>query len=74
MALSATSSPGGTCRKRITGEGGIRSQWLATRVSGIFTRSAARNRISLITPGQASASTQMRPLAELESGIWLILR
>jgi hypothetical protein len=40
-------------------DGGTRRFWLATSVSGICTRSAARNRISLITFGHASASTQI---------------
>ncbi|SAG93470.1 Uncharacterised protein [Enterobacter cloacae] len=40
-------------------EGGTRIFWFATSVSGICTRSAARNKISLITFGHASASTQI---------------
>src|SRR5690606_601304 len=41
-------------------EPGVLSHWLATRVTGTLARSAARNRMSLIGPGQASASTQIR--------------
>ena len=40
-------------------EGGVRSGLFATSVIGISGRSAARNRMSLITAGQASASTQI---------------
>src|SRR5688572_23411359 len=42
------------------GEVGIRSGVLATSVVRTCARSAARNRISLMTCGQASASTQIR--------------
>jgi hypothetical protein len=59
IALSATSKPPATCRLRTKREGGVRSHWLATRVTWTCARSAARNRMSLITPGQASASTQI---------------
>jgi hypothetical protein len=41
-------------------DGGVRTGWFATNVSLIPARSAARNKISLITLGQASASTQIR--------------
>ena len=51
--------PCGTCSARMYGEGGVRSSLFATSVIGIFERSAARYRMSLITAGQASASTQM---------------
>ena len=47
------------------GEGGVGMGWLATRVSGRPTRSAARNRMSLMTLGQASASTQICMAAAL---------
>ncbi len=60
MALSATSRPCGTWIERSQRDGGVRIHWLATRVSSIPTRSAARNRMSRMTVGQASASTQMR--------------
>ena len=40
-------------------EGGVRSVVLATSVVMTCARSAARNRISLMTWGQASASTQI---------------
>jgi hypothetical protein len=43
----------------MNGEGGTRSSLLATSVVMICARWAARNRISLITTGQASASTQI---------------
>ena len=40
-------------------DGGVRKNWLATSVVRISFRCAARNRISLMTAGQASASTQI---------------
>src|SRR5437899_649071 len=43
----------------MNGEGGVRSGALATSVVRICARSAARNRISLMTCGHASASTQI---------------
>ena len=48
-----------TCTARKFGMRGIRSGWLATSVTATPVRSAARNKISLTTFGQASASTQM---------------
>src|SRR6266436_5515250 len=59
MRLSAASKPGGTCRNRRFGALGSRRGLFATRVSRTPVRSAARKRISLITTGQASASTQI---------------
>lgn len=41
------------------GQGGVLREWLATRVTGVPVRAAARNRMSRITAGQASASTQI---------------
>jgi len=38
---------------------GMGIEWLATSVNCTPVRSAALNKISLITPGQASASTHM---------------
>ena len=43
----------------MTRERGTLSGWFATSVSSMPVRSAARNRISLITTGHASASTQI---------------
>jgi hypothetical protein len=43
----------------IKADGGVRKNWLATRVVLICALIAARNKISLITTGQASASTQI---------------
>src|SRR5688572_2670581 len=63
MRLSATSKPFSTCSVRIRAERGMRSGALAMSVSSTPTRSAARKRISLMTFGQASASTQMRTLS-----------
>src|SRR5262245_61370 len=45
---------------------GARRSLLATRVRGICARSAARNRMSLMTLGQASASTQICTLGARE--------
>src|SRR5258708_25161113 len=59
MWLSATSMPRGICSARMYGEGGVRSALFATSVICSLVRSAARYRMSLITAGQASASTQM---------------
>jgi hypothetical protein len=41
-------------------DGGVRSGLLATSVNATLVRSAARNNISLIGFGHASASTQIR--------------
>src|SRR5438105_4970881 len=41
------------------GDTGVRRSWLATSVIGMRVRSAARKRMSLMTAGHASASTQM---------------
>jgi hypothetical protein len=49
----------GTWMARMKREGGVRNIWLATSVVWICRRSAARKMISLMTPGQASASTQI---------------
>src|SRR5436190_20251488 len=59
ISASATSNPPATWMLRMKREGGVRIHWLATSVTATASRSAARNRISLITAGQASASTQM---------------
>ena len=59
ISLSATSKPATTCSILTLAKGGVRSAWLATRVTLMPVRSAARNSISLITTGQASASTQI---------------
>src|ERR1700722_12558611 len=59
IRLSAASTPCGTCRNRRFGATGNRSGLFATRVIRTPVRSAARNRMSLITAGQASASTQI---------------
>src|SRR5580698_3734721 len=59
IRLSAASKPCGTCRKRRFGATGKRSGLFATRVIRTPVRSAARNKMSLITAGQASASTQI---------------
>src|SRR5258706_13160031 len=47
----------------IYADGGVRRGLLATSVTAIFMRSAARNRISFTGLGQASASTQIRMAA-----------
>src|ERR1700730_9091930 len=57
---SATSEPCATRTVRMKSEGGTRSGLLATSVVRTCARSAARKRISLMTCGHASASTQMR--------------
>src|SRR6185312_1873288 len=59
MRLSAASNPGGTCKKRRLGAMGNRSALFATNVIRTPVRSAARKRISRITVGHASASTQI---------------
>ena len=58
ISLSATSNPPCTCNERMNRDGGQRIHWFATSVTWTCARSAARNRMSLITPGHASASTQ----------------
>jgi len=59
ISSSATSKPDATCTELIYRDGGTRIAWFATRVSRTLVRSAALNRISLITTGHASASTQI---------------
>src|SRR5512146_2773629 len=59
ILLSATSKPAGTCRARIYFDGGQYNSLFATSVNWICSRSAARNRISFMTFGHASASTQI---------------
>ena len=59
ISSSATSNPGGTCKVFMLAEEGVLSGWFATSVSCTPVLPAARNRISLITTGQASASTQI---------------
>src|SRR4030067_3733975 len=59
MRLLAMSEPAGHPMLRICGDGGVCSGLLATRITAIARRSAARNRMSLMTLGQASASTQI---------------
>ena len=59
ICASATSKPRSTCTALTNRDFGTRSAWLATSIVCTCTRSAARNRISLIGTGQASASTQM---------------
>ena len=58
MRASATSKPDSTCLASMNADFGTRSAWFATSTVRTRTRSAARNRISLICTGQASASTQ----------------
>src|SRR5260370_4634127 len=57
---SATSEPCDTRTVRMKSDGGTRSALLATSVVRTCTGSAARYRISLMTWGHASASTQIR--------------
>src|SRR5688572_29587179 len=57
MRASATSKPDSTCLASMNADLGTRSAWLATSTVRTRTRSAARNRISLICTGHASAST-----------------
>src|SRR3972149_9366440 len=59
ILLSATSKPLGTWMALMNGDRGACRSRFATSVSGMRVRSAARNRISLMTKGQASASTQI---------------
>src|SRR5260370_4264826 len=59
IRLSAASNPGGTCSERMFSAKGSRSGLFATSVIRTPVRSAARKSISLITTGQASASTQI---------------
>src|SRR5579862_6117117 len=59
ISLSATSKPEDTCSTRRLGMRGIATARFATSVTVTPVRSAARKRISLITFGQASASTHM---------------
>src|SRR6516162_5580343 len=65
ISLSATSKPEVTCSTRRLGSRGMARGWLATSVTVTPVRSAARKRISLMTFGQASASTQMLAFAML---------
>src|SRR6185369_14946680 len=65
---SAMSNPAATWMVLIKPDGGVRNGLLATSVNWVFRRSAARNRISLIGFGQASASTQMRMSALSQTG------
>ena len=48
ISASAASKPAGTWIARISGEGGTRRNWLATSVTAMPVRRAARNSISLI--------------------------
>src|SRR6266851_9727101 len=59
ISRSATLKPCGTRIARMNGDGGVQRSLLATRITGTCVRSAARYRISLMTLGQASASTQI---------------
>src|SRR3989454_546000 len=59
MRWSAPSKPFGTRMARMKGDDGVRSSVLATSVITTCARSAARNRISFMACGQASASTQI---------------
>jgi len=63
--LSATSKPDVTCSTRRLGSRGMARGRLATSVTVTPVRSAARKRISLMTFGQASASTQMLAVVTL---------
>lgn len=59
ISLSASSKPAGTTIELISGDDGIERDMLATSVSSICRRVATLKRISLMTLGQASASTHM---------------
>jgi hypothetical protein len=52
------SKPDSTCLASMNRDFGTRRAWFATRTVRICTRSAARNKISLICTGHASASSQ----------------
>jgi hypothetical protein len=59
MVLSAASKPLATCMALIKAEGGVAMTQFATNIKGSCLRSAALNKISLMTLGQASASIQI---------------
>src|SRR5258706_1623095 len=59
ILLSATSYPASTCILVMNVDGGVESAWFDTKIKAVLVRMAARNKMSLIILGQASASTQI---------------